>query len=485
MSWLARGGLAVSLGLTVLIPLLGPSAMVPPLPGPAGQPPYSLGLAPSGHLVVALAAVILAAGTAGLGAGLSAVRRGWAPDPRRLLLLGASVAALLAFLPPMGSSDHLNYAAYGRLLVLGHDPYATSPAQLPGDPVVGAVEEWGTVTSVYGPVATGLHGLAALVGSDSVRLTVFVLAVVNAIAFTGTGLLLHRMAAGDPDRQRRAALLWTLNPLLIYHLVAGMHVDTLAVVFAVAALALLGRSLIGSGVMIGLGMAVKLPVGLVSLGPAWELRRAPRRLLTVAVAAAVTVAGLYALAGPYVLDQVGAASKSVSKATPWHLVANDPLLGWAMPRTWVQIGSFALLAVLAALLLRAMPAPYPDGVAARVAVALIVAWLFAAPYALPWYDGLALALLALVPWSALDAFVVARLAVLSFAYLPARQADQPADLAWLVTVVRSQVVPLLLTALLIGLILWAVRAGARARRPSAPAEPRRSAPSPGSPHPSR
>lgn len=107
-----------------------------------------------------------------------------------------SGGSLLAFLPPSGSADHLNYAAYGRLVTLGQDPYAITPATLPGDPVTGAVEEWAGVTSVYGPVATAVQALASLVGGDSVRLTVFVMAVVNAATFIGTALLLHRFARG-------------------------------------------------------------------------------------------------------------------------------------------------------------------------------------------------------------------------------------------------------------------------------------------------
>ena len=65
----------------------------------------------------------------------------------------------------------------------------------------------------------------------------FVLSLLNAAAFAVTGLLLHRLTRGDTRRQQRAALLWTANPLLLQVLVAGAHVDSQAIVFAVAALA--------------------------------------------------------------------------------------------------------------------------------------------------------------------------------------------------------------------------------------------------------
>ncbi|GIH75210.1 hypothetical protein Plo01_16390 [Planobispora longispora] len=556
----ARAALASSVGLTILIGLLGPSAMVPELPGPSWQPPYSLGAEPGAHLVIAMAALAILLGGAGLGA---ALRSRWRPDPRRLLAAGSGAVALLAFLPPSGSADHLNYAAYGRLAALGHDPYAVTPADFPGDPVTGAVEEWTGVTSVYGPLATAVQTLASLVGGDSVRLTVFVMALFNAAAFIGTSLLIHRFTAGDDRLQRRAALLWAANPLMIYHLAAGMHVDTLAVACMVAALVALGagrlaggpggspgaetgarpvpprwpsalsrmtrrspapsgaprrspaaagaswRSLVASGLLLGAGIGIKLNAGLVALGPAWVVRRSPRRLAVVAGTATATVAVAYGLAGPHVLDQVGEAGRKVSLATPWQLVKTglQSLFGPGAYTIWIQLGSLALLAVLAWLLLRAAPAaepiaagaghggpgragiPAPTAVgeagvpastvvggagvpAPTVAAVVVAAWLLAAPYALPWYDGLAFALLALASWPALEGFMVARTTILSLGYLPAREPFRPEDLDWLKTVVRQQAVPWSLLALTAALAWWAARAGARARRRPASAGPR-------------
>ncbi|MBO3745975.1 DUF2029 domain-containing protein [Streptosporangiaceae bacterium NEAU-GS5] len=455
--------MAAALALTVVIALLGPSAMVPPLAG-SGRLPLWLPAHPDPHLVVGMAAAVVILGTIGLAAGLRTIRI----DARWLLLAGCVIAAVLAFLPPYGSADHLNYAAYGRMAVLGHDPYATVASGLPGDPVIGAVEEWRDTTSVYGPVATAVQALASLLGGESLRLTVFWLAVANAAAFVATGLLLHRFNRDDPERQRRAALLWIVNPLVVYQLAAGMHVDTLAIVFVVAALVVgPGRPLV-SGALLGLGVAVKVTVGLVALGPAWELRRDLRRLFLVAGAAVVTAAVAYVLAGPHVLDQVRNASKSVSLATPWKLLQYglQEAFGPGAYRIWIQLGSLAMLALLCRLLLRVVPHDAPG-----VAVAFAVAWLFATPYALPWYDGLGFALIALIPaTTGLDLFLVVRLGLLSLAYLPARQQDQPPDLHWLVTGVRSQVIPWALLALTVALVWWAATNPARGRRPAASAE---------------
>lgn len=465
--WLDVAGFAavgLSVGLTVLIGLLGPSAMVPGPPGPSWQPPYSLDVRPGAHLVIAMAAAAIVLGAAGLAA---ALRSRWRPDTRLLLAAGCVTAAVLAFLPPSGSADHLNYAAYGRLVTLGHDPYAVTPAALPGDPVVGAVEEWAGVTSVYGPVATAVQALASLAGGDSVRLTVFVMALVNAAAFIGTALLLHRFTRGDADLRGRAALLWTVNPLMIYHLAAGMHVDTLAVACMVAALMARGAA---SGLLLGVGIGVKLNAGLVALGPAWELRRSPGRLAVVAGTATATVLVIYGLAGPHVLDQVSAVSRKVSFGTPWHLVkvGLQEAFGPGAYSAWIQAGSLLLMVVLAWLMLRILP----EDTAPAVAGTIVVAWLFAAPYALPWYDGLAFALLAMASWPALEGFMVARVAILSMGYLPAREALRPEDLLWMKTVVRERVVPWSLLALTLVLICWAVGAGARARTRTTSGAPR-------------
>src|SRR5690606_3377408 len=456
--------IAASILLTALIGVLGTSAMVPALPGPGWQPPWSLGADPHPYLVVSLGAAALVLGGLGLLAALAVPPASFpAGLSRSLVLLGCLAAGLLAFLPPSGSGDHLNYAGYGRLAALGIDPYTHGAVDLPGDPVADAVEDpWREEPSVYGPVATAVHFAASWLAGDSVRLTIFLLALVNAAAFIATGLLIDRFVRDDPVARPRAALLWTVNPLLLYQLVAGMHVDTLAIACMVAALAARSRPAAG-GALLGLGVAVKLNAGLVALGPAWELRRDPRRLTVMAGVAVAVVAAGYAVAGVEALAPVTRTSKSISNASFWKLVQ-----GWLQSvvgtgsayRGEIQAGSLLLLALLAWALLRLVARSVIGGEeAVAVAAVMVVAYLFASPYVLPWYVRLG--------------FAVTHLLVLSLAYLPARVVGQPPELEWLRTVVRSQVVPWLLLALTAALLWWAWRAGARVRtRPGSAAPPR-------------
>jgi hypothetical protein len=488
--------------------------MEPPLPGRRGQPPWSLTAHLGAHVAVALAAAALLTGTAGLALTLLAAHGGgwasgrpnggqsrphsWLPPPRVLLLAGIAVAVLLAFLPPFGSADHLSYAAYGRMAATGHDPYATGPDVLArlGDPVARAVRRWGdwqATPSVYGPLATAGQALAALIGGTSVRATVFVLSLLNVTAFAGTGLLLHRLARGDQARQLRAALLWTLNPLLLYELVAGAHVDTQMAVFAVAAVGAFAmtkpngsrgapgpgaaRCLL-AGALVGLAFAVKLTGALAGGGLAWAVirgaggRESRVRQLAGLAAGFVAVAGAaMALAGPHALGQVLRGSSYVSISSPWRVVRTVARLafGHSAAATLVSAGSAVLALALLVVLLRGLPpARNSPARAARPALAFVLAWLFAWPYVLPWYDALGWALLPLVAWSWVDWVLLARTAALAVGYLPARAAVRlPADLGWLQSVVRTGFTPLALTAALAALVV----ASRRGRAPRSSRQP--------------
>src|SRR5690349_11319538 len=387
----------ISVAATFAVAVAGPSVMEPALPGQPGQPPWSLGLQPSPYLAIGLTAAALAAGAPGLVLTLRAVRRGWSVPPWMVLVGGLLAAAALTLVPPFGSSDHLSYAAYGRMLVTGHNPYTTTPAQLAalGDPVARAVQDWRGAPSVYGPLATAIQALASLAGGTSVRLTVFVLGLANLAAFAAVALLLHRMTRHDPARQLRAALLWAANPLLLQVLVAGAHVDGQAVAFGVAAVAVMYPVVLpatspvthplaraaAAGVLVGLGFAVKVTIALVGLGLALALgygcwrRRGSWRELWPPLAAlgagfAVTAGTALAIGGSAMLRQTSQASDMVSIGSPWRVirsVVHLAVTGTAATDI-VKAGAIVLAVLLAVLLWRGLAAAGrgygPDGSAA-------------------------------------------------------------------------------------------------------------------------
>jgi hypothetical protein len=549
---------AASVALTFAVAVAGPSVMEPALPGRSGQPPWAFAASPSPYLVVAMAALALAAGTAGLAFTMNAARRGWSVSPRLILLAGVIVAVALALVPPFGSSDHLSYAAYGRMVVTGHDPYTTTPAALArlGDPVARAVQDWRTSPSDYGSLATAGQALASLIGGTSARLTVFVLSLLNVIAFAVTGLLLHLLARGDRARQLRAALLWTANPLLLQVLVAGAHVDSQAIVLVVGALVVFALrnpngsrpaspvrqalAAAGAGALIGLGFAVKPTMVLAGAGLAiacvigWRRQSQAARNPVAAPVAGRAAPASQAPASQAPASQAPAsrvpasgvpASRVPGRLGPWRepalllgglaagfaLTAGASIAAWGISslRPGLRAGSFVsigspwrgvraalslvtgesaaediaktaaiILAVaLLVLLLRSIrglePAAgpgaaldpvgradvVPDSLAWAAVFAVAFAWLLAWPYVLPWYDGLGWALIALLPWSRLDWLLLARTSALAFGYLPARTIIMPAGLGWLRTVIRMDITPVALLAVIVALVvlLWPSR----------------------------
>jgi hypothetical protein len=99
-----------------------------------------------------------------------------------------------------------------------------------------------------------------------------------------------------------------------------------------------------------------------------------------------------------------------------------------------------------------------DQVLVAGAFVVVFAWLLAWPYVLPWYDGLAWALLAALPASRLDWLLLARTGALAIGYLPARGIALPAGLRWLETVVRTAVTPAALLVIIVLTAAW-LRAG--------------------------
>jgi alpha-1,6-mannosyltransferase len=454
--------LALSVTLLVVTAALGPSAAAQSWPG---TPPIAGHLYPSAGLVTALLVIAVLVGAYGLLGCLNALKHAWAPDPKRLLAASALVVAVLAFLPPIGSADPGSYVGYGRLAATGHDPYATAPGTLTGSYGAAVEDPWRAAPSIYGPLATGEERLVATVagsGAHGPAHAVFVLDLVNALAFVLAGLLLQRIVTTTPGR-RRAALLFSANPLVLFVGVAGQHIDVLVAFLAVAAVAALARnrlpSVFVSGVLAGAAVAVKASAALVGVALGWPLRRRPRLSLFRAGAftlgAAVVLVPGYLLAGHHAFDQLRHASGFVSFADPWRIVTHplELLLGHGAARDVVRVLAWIAFAVMALLLKHGLPGKGrlpvagrhggPEA-AARSALVLVLAWLLTAPYVLPWYAVVAWALLAALPASGYDRVLTIWTATLAIAYLPGRQLPLSRGLHDTLTVWKSGLAPVVL-----------------------------------------
>jgi Glycosyltransferase family 87 len=467
---LAVGCLVASVALLVSVGALGTSPAVPPLGAVSWLPPYSLDIDPAPVLVVALQVAGLLIGGTGLALALVALRRGWQPQVQRLLVGSAIAVVAFVLVRPMGSADVLSYAAYGRIAALGGDPYDVAPdefAAATGDPVAGAVQEpWRSTTSVYGPLGTLLMRSASMIGGPSVRVTVLALAVVGALAYLATAVLLDRLAGPSIPQRARAALLWAVNPVLLYELVGGVHLDVEAVALGVAALLLAARggvvSACAAGGLVGAAAAVKAPLGLYGIALLAPLifARDLRRAVALVVGGLLVVVPAYLLAGPHVFDQTREAARLISRASPWNLIRTsvDEPLGLDASRPLV--GTVALVAAIAIVVLLLWATPTQERLhPPRLAFVLSAGWLLTALYSLPWYDAMLFAPLAAVAATPFDGPLVTRLTVLALAYVPGRvleEAPLPPWLAELTGTWRSLITPVLLLGVIVVVVVRAI-----------------------------
>ncbi len=406
------------------------------------------------------AAAILGGG--GLAAGLAALARGTVPPVRLLLAAGLVGAAALTVLPPAGSTDALDYAAYGRIVVLGHSPYVMTPNQLrrQGDPVGRAVPyEWRKRVAVYGPLAVAEQWAAAELGNTSAARIDFWLKLWGALAFGAVALALDRLLGSDPARRARAHLLWTANPLLLWVLVAAGHVDVVAAAAGFLGLVVLrgrgGRGDPGplrglaAGLLVGIAADIKISYVLFGLGVAWAARRSLVAWTAAAAGAALVIFPSYAWFGIPAVTALAARGSAASVDNFYQIFVGSH--GNAIPHQLLLAG--LLFGAVALLLLWRLPDGVPALPAIRPALAVSLAWLFFWPYQLPWYDAMVLCLLALYPASRLDWLVVLRLTAATFALMPGNAGFPPQHLLAGITAASLYwVAPAFLLAAAVGLV---------------------------------
>ena len=119
----------------------------------------------------------------------------------------------------------------------------------------------------------------------------------------------------------------------------------------------------------------------------------------------MTAGAALAMGGSALLRQTSQASGMVSIGSPWRVIRSAIHLAvtGSAATDIVKAGAVALAVLLAVVLIRGLAGPGPGTSRARpwtgryatIAFALALAWLFAWPYVLPWYDALGWALLPL------------------------------------------------------------------------------------------
>src|ERR1700712_185326 len=164
---------------------------------------------------------------------------------------------------PVFSRDTYSYLAQGALLRDGFDPYAVGPVDNPNSLLDNVSPIWTTTTAPYGPAFILVAKFVTMLVGDHVVAGTMVLRLCML-----PGLVLLIWAAPRVARHvgaSGAAALWicVLNPLVIIHLMGGVHNEMLMVGLMMAAIALtLGDKPVWGVGLIAIAVAVKATAGI-------------------------------------------------------------------------------------------------------------------------------------------------------------------------------------------------------------------------------
>ncbi|ANY06820.1 polyprenol phosphomannose-dependent alpha 1,6 mannosyltransferase MptB [Pseudonocardia sp. HH130630-07] len=286
------------------------------------------------------------------GVAARAVLRGTVPPPGWSVRTLALWAAPLLVAPPLFSKDVFSYLAQGGVVARGLDPHVLGPVDgLPaGSALLAEVDgHWRATPSPYGPVTDALQGAIAVLTGEGVAAAVALHRVLGVLAVLGVVWAVPRLAARCGIAREGALLLAAANPLVLWHLLGGVHNDG-----PMLALALCGLAVALRGIDTGRFGPVAAGVGLVTLG---ALVKAPAAaaLAVIAVAAArppqrraryapLVVLGIGAGALAVVTVVSLAVSGATGSATSWLLSTATPgrLGSWMAPTNWPGFAAGAL-----------------------------------------------------------------------------------------------------------------------------------------------
>jgi hypothetical protein len=507
----AVGAIIAAVIIMIAVSMLRSSWFPPALPMPHIGPPWEIAQKLSPRYLVLAVWFSGALGGAGVLGALWALRRGESLPTRTLVITGLLALAILTVLPPVGSTDSLDYAVYGHIAALGHSPYVMVPAQYRAlTHTKGVPAGWSHIPSVYGPLATLEQLVAAKLGGASLARTVFWLKVVNAFAFAGVAFAADRLLRNDPAARARAHVLWTANPLLLWNLIAAGHIDLFAAAVGVAGLLIADRWVAGpplwrallAGLCVGAAIDIKANYALFLLALGWAFRRNIRELLMAGAGSLLVLVPSYAASG------MAAIKAPVSRAAnvtgygfygfygPFlhHLGLNLKYAAFVaacllIPVAWLTItrlpagltaggseGSSSPLAStaggsggsspLASTAGGSSTAGQREGQAVRAALALGLTWLLLWPDQFAWYSVIIICVLVFYPATRIDWLAISWLTALTIADMPGRGLHPTARLGSLPHALQIQflqhLAPLVMLVTAIALVVWCINGHWRA-----------------------
>jgi alpha-1,6-mannosyltransferase len=304
---------------------------------------------------------------------------------------------------PLFSRDTYSYLAQGALLRDGFDPYVVGPIENPNILLDNVSSVWMTTTAPYGPAFILVAKFVTMVvGNNTIAGTI----LLRLCMLPGLALLMW--AAPRVARHvgaNGAVALWicVLNPLVVIHLMGGVHNEMLMVGLMMAGIALTfaGRHVLGAA-LIAVAVAVKATavLALPFMVWVWVRHLGGNRLRAFAIAsttAVATFAAVFAvlsgLAGVGLgwLTALSGSVRIINWLTIPTAVANvaDAFIGSFVPVSFYGVLDVARMIgmgiILVALPLLWWRFRHDDREALQgIAWAMLVVVLFV-PAALPWY----------------------------------------------------------------------------------------------------
>ncbi len=137
--------------------------------------------------------------------------------------------APLLFAAPILSRDVYSYLMQGAMLRDGFDPYTQGAAVNPGPFLLEVSHDWRNTTTPYGPLHLWIgEGITSLVG-ENVTLGVLLYKVVSIAGFIAIAWSTPKIARCLGGSPALALWLGVANPVMVLHLVGGMHNESLMV----------------------------------------------------------------------------------------------------------------------------------------------------------------------------------------------------------------------------------------------------------------
>ena len=164
---------------------------------------------------------------------------------------------------PVFSRDTYSYLAQGALLRDGFDPYAVGPVANPNTLLDNVSPIWTITTAPYGPAFILVAKLVTMVVGNHVIAGTMLLRLCMlpglALLIWATPRLAHHLGTDGPT----ALWICVLNPLVLIHLMGGVHNEMLMVGLMTAGIALTfqGRNVLGITVLT-VAIAVKATAGI-------------------------------------------------------------------------------------------------------------------------------------------------------------------------------------------------------------------------------